>query len=97
MRENEPPAKPFRAGFLASPPIARKHPVRAGIYARVSTHDQQTLPLHRLPFAIMSAGPGEFELLYCRYPGELPGALQEPNSCDPETLPHFCRVKTALE
>jgi putative DNA-invertase from lambdoid prophage Rac len=25
----------------------QKHPVRAGLYARVSTHDQQTLPLQR--------------------------------------------------
>ena len=29
------------------PSRRQKHPVRAGLYARVSTHDQQTLPLQR--------------------------------------------------
>ena len=38
---NGPPTLPFREGFLATPPV------RAGLYARVSTHDQQTLPLQR--------------------------------------------------
>jgi DNA invertase Pin-like site-specific DNA recombinase len=32
---------------LASPRFGEKQPARAGLYARVSTHDQQTLPLQR--------------------------------------------------
>jgi resolvase-like protein len=32
---------------FGQPSDRRKNPVRAGLYARVSTHDQQTLPLQR--------------------------------------------------
>lgn len=32
---------------FGQPSYRGKHPVRAGLYARVSTHDQQTLPLQR--------------------------------------------------
>src|SRR2546428_9691967 len=32
---------------FGQPSDRRKHPVRAGLYARVSTHDQRTLPLQR--------------------------------------------------
>lgn len=34
-------------GVFGQPSHRRKNPVRAGVYARVSTHDQQTLPLQR--------------------------------------------------
>jgi putative DNA-invertase from lambdoid prophage Rac len=34
-------------GVFGQPSRRRKNPVRAGLYARVSTHDQQTLPLQR--------------------------------------------------
>src|SRR5881409_3809863 len=32
---------------FGQPSHRRNYPVRAGLYARVSTHDQQTLPLQR--------------------------------------------------
>jgi putative DNA-invertase from lambdoid prophage Rac len=35
------------AQVFGQPSHRRKNPVRAGLYARVSTHDQQTLPLQR--------------------------------------------------
>jgi len=46
------PKKPaFRDAALhrvfGQPSHRRQNPVRAGLYARVSTHDQQTLPLQR--------------------------------------------------
>ena len=34
---------------FGQPTHRRKHPVRAGLYARVSTHDQQTLGLQTEP------------------------------------------------
>jgi len=54
MRWN-PSKMPTKQGFnptdsrwvFGQPSGRRRHPVRAGLYARVSTHDQQTLSLQR--------------------------------------------------
>ncbi len=42
--ENAPPTSPKRAGFLAAPRAQGKRRC-VGLYTRVSTHDQQTLPM----------------------------------------------------
>jgi DNA invertase Pin-like site-specific DNA recombinase len=39
--------KPETRGVFGQPSRTRKPPLRAGLYTRVSTHDQQTLPMQR--------------------------------------------------
>jgi hypothetical protein len=46
------------------PPGRRKVPCRAGLYARVSTHDQQTLPLQDRAMREYAARRGG--ALWCR-------------------------------